>query len=298
MEIDGQTPDVLRQLVADVQAMPSVMSASLTTHTPLNGSLWSEPVVRAGEPLPERDATFVVAAGPRFFATMRTPVISGRDFDERDTPGSQPVVVVNEAFAQKYFAGMNPIGQRLSAGVRGKPRDLEIVGLVKNTNNVALRTRPTATVYLDFEQFDSGFGTTSLVARVRGSLAADAAGIRQALQTKLPDTVLDVRPVSAQVASRIVQERLLATLAGGFGVLGLMLACIGLYGLLAYSVTQRIKEIGIRMALGSTPGSVVALVLGGGVRLVLVGIAVGLPAAWAASRWIESLLFGVTGWIR
>ena len=294
VEIDGQSPELLRQLVADVQGLPNVVSASLTTHTPLNGSLWSEPVVRAGGPLPERDTTFVVAAGPRFFETMQTHLISGRDFNERDTPGSQPVVVVNEAFAQKYLAGMNPIGQRLSAGVRGKPRDLEIVGLVRNTNNVALRMRPTATVYLDFEQFDSGFRTTSLVARVRGSLAADAAGIRQALQARLPDTVLDVRPMSAQVATTIVQERMLATLAAGFGVLALLLACIGLYGLLAYSVTQRIKEIGIRMALGSTRTSVMALVLGGGVRLVLAGIAVGLPAAWAASRWIESLLFGVT----
>ena len=114
------------------------------------------------------------------------------------------------------------------------------------------------------------------------------------LQARLPDTVLEVLPMSAQVASTIVQERMLATLAGGFGVLALLLACVGLYGLLAYSVTQRIKEIGIRMALGSTRKSVVALVLSGGARLVLAGIAVGLPAAWAASRWVESLLFGVT----
>ena len=101
------------------------------------------------------------------------------------------------------------------------------------------------------------------MARVRGSVAADAASIRQKLQARLPDTVLEVLPMSAQVASTIVQESMLATLAGGFGVLALLLACVGLYGLLAYSVTQRIKEIGIRMALGSTRKSVVALVLSG-----------------------------------
>ena len=154
-------------------------------------------------------------------------MISGRDFNERDTAGSQPVVVVNEAFAQKYFAGANPIGQRLSAGVRGKPREVEIVGLVRNTNNVALRLAPPAIVYLPFRQLDAGFRTTSLVARVRGSVAADAASIRQKLQARLPDTVLEVLPMSAQVASTIVQERMLATLAGGFGVLALLLACVG-----------------------------------------------------------------------
>jgi putative ABC transport system permease protein len=294
VEVDSQSPALLQELVETVQGMPNVLSASLTTHTPLNGSLWSEPFVRAGEPLPERDTTIVVGAGPGFFETMETRLVSGRDFSERDTAGSQPVVVVNEAFAQKYFAGVNPIGQRLSAGVRGKPREVEIVGLVRNTNNVALRLAPSAIVYLPLRQLETGFRTTSLVARVRGSVAADAASIRQVLQAKLPDTVLEVQPMSAQVASTIVQERMLATLAGGFGVLALLLACIGLYGLLAYNVTQRIKEIGIRMALGSTRRSVVTLVLGGGVRLVLAGIVVGLPAAWAASRWVESLLFGVT----
>jgi ABC-type antimicrobial peptide transport system permease subunit len=182
----------------------------------------------------------------------------------------------------------------LSAGVRGKPREVEIVGLVRNTNNAALRLAPSAIVYLPLSQLDTGFRTTSLVARVRGPVGADVVSIRQVLQAKLPDTVLEVRAMSAQVASTIVQERMLATLGGGFGVLALLLACVGLYGLLAYSVTQRTKEIGIRMALGSTRRSVVALVLSGGFRLVLAGIAVGLPAAWAASRGVESLLFGVT----
>ena len=267
-----------------MQRLPNVLSASLTTHTPLNGSLWSEPIVRAGEPQPERDTAFAVAASPHFFATMQIPLLSRRDFNDRDTPTSPPVAVVNEAFAQKYFAGTNPIGQRLSAGLRGKPRELEIVGVAKNTNNVALRRAPTATVYLAFQQFDSGFSATSLVARVRSSAAADTAGIRQMLQAQLPDTVLEVRPMSAQVASTIVQERMLATLAGGFGVLALMLACVGLYGLLAYSVTQRIKEIGIRMALGSTQRSIVALVLNGAVRLV---------ARWHR-RWTSGSVGGFT----
>ena len=105
-----------------MQHLPNVLSASLTTHTPLNGSLWSEPIVRAGEPLPERDTAFAVAAGPHFFATMQTPLRSGREFNDRDTPTSQPVAVVNEAFAQKYFAGTNPIGQRLGWPARQAAR--------------------------------------------------------------------------------------------------------------------------------------------------------------------------------
>jgi predicted permease len=224
---------------------------------------------------------------------MQIHLLAGREFTDRDSADGPAVAVVNEAFAQRHFANQNPVGQHLSANVRGKRRDLEIVGLVKNTNAYGLRAAPPPTVYVAYAQLTGDFPTT-LAVRATGPLGRVSSAIQQALQSKLPGAPIEVRPLSAQVEATIVQERMMATLAGGFGLLALTLACVGLYGLLAYSVAQRTKEIGIRMALGAQPTRVVALVVKGGARLVLIGIALGLPAAWVASRWVESMLFGLT----
>ena len=120
-----------------------------------------------------------------------------------------------------------------------------------------------------------------------------AAAIRQAIQPRLPNTPVEVRPLSAQIDAAMVQERMMATLATALGVLALVLACVGLYGLHAYTVARRTKELGIRIALGAQRRRVIAMVLTGAVRIVVIGVAVGLPAAWAGSRWVQSMLFGV-----
>jgi putative ABC transport system permease protein len=292
-DLEGRRTAVPRELLEDVQRLPGVASASLATHTPLSGSVWSEPAVPAGQPIPERDNAYFIGAGPRFFATMQIQLLSGREFTDRDSADGPAVAVVNEVYAQRYFANQKPVGQHLSANVRGKRRDLEIVGLVKNTNAAGLRAASPPTVYVAYAQLTGDFPTT-LAVRATGPLGRVSSAIQQALQSKLPGAPIEVRPFSAQVEATIVQERMMATLAGGFGLLALTLACVGLYGLLAYSVAQRTKEIGIRMALGAQGTRVVALVLKGGIRLVLVGIALGLPAAWLASRWVESMLFGLT----
>jgi predicted permease len=293
VDLEGRRTAVPRKLLEDVQRLPGVVSASLSTHTPLSGSVWSEPAVPAGQPIPERDNAYFIGAGSRFFATMQIQLLSGREFTDRDSADGPAVAVVNEVFAQRYLANQNPVGQRLWASVRGQRRDLEIVGVVKNTNAAGLRAAPPPTVYVAYAQL-TGDVPTTLAVRATGPLGRVSSAIRQALQSKLPGAPIEVRPLSAQVEATIVQERMMATLAGGFGLLALTLACVGLYGLLAYSVAQRTREIGIRMALGAQGTRVVALVLEGGARLVLIGIALGLPAAWAAARWVESMLFGLT----
>ncbi len=292
VDLEGRRTAVPQELLDHVQRVPGVLSASLSTHTPLSGSVWSEPAVPAGQPIPERDNAYFIGAGPHFFATMQIQLLSGREFTDRDSADSPAVAVVNEVFAQRYFAKQNPVGRHLSANVRGRRRELEIVGLAKNTNAAGLRAAPPPTVYVSYAQLTGDFPTTSAL-RATGPLGRVASAIQQALQSKLPGAPIEVRPLSTQVEATIVQERMMATLAGGFGLLALTLACVGLYGLLAYSVTQRTKEIGIRMALGAQGTRVVTLVLKGAARLVLVGIALGLPAAWAASRWVESMLFGL-----
>jgi len=293
VDLEGRRTAVPLELLEAVQRLPGVVSASLATHTPLNGSVWSEPAVPAGQPIPERDNAYFIGAGSRFLATMQIQLLSGREFTHRDSADSPAVAVINEVFAQQHFANRNPIGQHVSANVRGQRRDLEIVGLVKNTNAAGLRAAPPPTVYVPYAQLTGDFPTT-LAVRATSPMGRVSAAIQQALQSKLPGAPIEVRSLSAQVEATIVQERMMATLAGGFGLLALILACVGLYGLLSYSVAQRTNEIGIRMALGAQGTRVIALVLKSGARLVLIGIALGLPAAWAASRWVESMLFGLT----
>jgi putative ABC transport system permease protein len=291
-----------KELLDELQRIPGVVSVSVSTHTPLSGSTWSEPAVPTGQPLPQNDNAYFVGAGPRFFETLQTPLLAGREFTERDSGTTPGVAVVNEAFAARHFPNEGPVGQHLSAMVRGRPTDLEIVGVAKNSNLAGLRNAAPPAVYVPYYQlpgrdqaakFTSDFPTT-LEIRANHSLSRVAVAIRNELQATLPNAPIEVRSLSTQVDARLVQERLLARLAGAFGVLALILAFIGLYGLLAYGVLQQARETGIRMALGAQRSVVIATVVKRAFALVLVGIAFGLPAALVASRWVKSMLFGLT----
>jgi len=273
--------------------VPGIVSASVSTHTPMSGSVWSEPAVPSGQAIPDLDTATFVGAGPRFFSTLQIPLLAGRDFSDLDSAENAPVAIVNERFAQRYLGNENPVGRHLAARVRGVTRDLEIVGFVKNTNVASLRLAPRAMVYVSYAQLTGDFPTT-LEIRASGPLGRIASDVQRNLQAKLPRMPIEVRPLAAQVDATMGQERMMATLAGAFGLLSLIVASVGLYGLLAYVVASRTKEIGIRMALGAERMQVISLVLGNATRLVLIGAAMGLPAAWAASHSVESMLFGLT----
>jgi putative ABC transport system permease protein len=292
-ELDGRQPAFPLQIIDDIRGLPGIISAALTTHTPLSGARWTEPAVPAGQPVPERDNALFVGAGPRFFETMQMQLLAGREFAESDTASRPGVAIVNEAFAARHFPGTNPVGQHLATKLNGQPRDLEIVGLVRNTRWTGLRSAPYPTVYVAYTQI-TGDTFSTVAVRASGGLGALTSGLKQSLQSKVREASFDVLPLSTQVAHTLVQERMLATLAGAFGLLALTLVCVGMYGLLAYSVAERTKEIGIRMALGAQAVWVVQLVLRDGARLIAMGVALGLPAAWLASRWTKSMLFGVT----
>jgi predicted permease len=277
-------------LLDGVRRVPGVVSASIASHTPLNGSTWSEAVVPKGQPLPSDDNAIFIAAGPAFFATMQTPLIAGREFAESDR-GSARVALVNKSFADRYFPGRNPLGEVLTATVTKPPSDLQIVGVVKNSVTSNLRDTPEPTVYVSYFQRDAG--TDSLVIRAAGSLSQAERAIRKELQPSFPTTPIAVRPLSAQVEETLVEERLMAKLSGGFGALGLLLACVGLYGLLAYSVVRKTKEIGVRMALGAQRSAVLWMVTRRALALVIAGVAVGLPLAWVLAKKVEAMLFGL-----
>ena len=291
VSLPRDTSPSAEELAEVVRAVPGVTIATVTTHTPLDNAAWTEPIVPAGTPIPERDNARMVAVDPRFFETMQIPMAAGRAFTEADSRA--PVVVINERYAAREFKGENPVGRHLVTKFKDNVLDLEIIGVARNTIFSGLRRGATATVYLPFARFGDVVEPT-LAFRVNGEGGRVAGAVHTALQQKLPSTLISVRAIDAQVSGSIVRERMMATLAGAFGVLALALASIGLYGLLAYNVAQRSREIGIRMALGSRVSQVVGLVLVKGGWLVLMGLVLGLPAAWIASRSVQSMLFGVT----
>lgn len=294
VDLEGRRTAFPRELLDELQQVPGIFQASVSTHTPLSGAVWSEPAVPRGQAVPERDNAYFIGAGPRFFDVVGMRLLAGRGFNDRDTIGSPPVAVVNEAYALRYFNGANPVGHYLSAKVRGHATDLEILGVVKNADLAGLRKAAPPAVYVPYYQLLGNNFPTTLAVRVSGSLSKAAAAVHDCLQPRLPNVPIEVRPLSAQVEATLVQERLLALLAAMFGGLALVLAIIGLYGLLAYGVARQSREIGLRMALGAQRRGVIAMVLRRAVGLVLLGTALGLPAALVASRWVKSMLFGLS----
>ena len=291
-ELDGRRLGG-RDLAAEIARLPGVTAATLATHTPLSGWQWGEPFVPAGQPLPERDTASAIAVGPGYFDTLRIRILDGRAVETQDTAGSGPVAIVNEAFARKFFAGRRAVGQRLATRLAGVPTELTIVGLAGNTRTRGLREDAPETVYLPMAQA-SGPGSVNLVVRGQGSVASLARTIEPAVRAAMHGTPIEVRPLAVQVGAAIVQERVLALLAAVFGLLALALAVVGLYGVVAFGVLQRLPELGVRLALGARGSQVLGLVLADGARLVGAGVLVGLPAAWLASRYVRTLLFGVS----
>ena len=286
----GPPPD---RLVDVVSRIDGVLSVGVTTHTPLDGSSWSEAIVPAGEPMPQNDNARIIGVGPRFLETLQIPLIAGRDIGPGDTQGRAGVALVNERYAGRHFPHRSPLGQHLISNLMGQAADLEIVGVVKDRIASGLLRSPPPIVYVSLDQFGRK-QTPQLVIRVNGATASVLEPVRAALQAQLPMMSVELRPLAAQVNGTVVQERMMATLAGGFGALALVLSSVGLYGVLAYSVARRSREIGIRMALGASSGGVITLVLLNGVRWFVVGVALGYPAARAASRSVSSMLFGLT----
>ncbi len=233
--------------------------------------------------------------GDRFFATMRIPIVAGRSLGPQDTTSSLKVAVVNEALARKYYKGGNPVGKTFTTSDEENQELLyTIVGVCANTRYSSLRDDPPPTFYLHYRQApDVSWGMT-FIARTRVARAAIAPSLRSAVQSVDRDLpLINVRTQKEQIDEITMDERLIADLTGGFGILALVLACIGIYGVMAYSVSQRTNEIGIRMALGAERARVQRMVLGEASWMAVLGVVAGLGGALALARLIASMLYGL-----
>jgi predicted permease len=284
------------QMQGRIRAVPGVRTVSLSVHEPLSTNVSDSSVKvqgvtpRQGEDLTPVD---VEPAGPDYFRTMETPVLHGRDFTAADRAGSPKVAIVNESTARHFFGETNPIGRLVSIpAYRADESWLQIVGEVRDIKVHDLRESSTLMLYVPMFQAPEG-GATFEVRTATDTAYAETAilGAVRAIDGRLP--VYSVKSLGNQVDDSLVEERLVASLSSLFGILALLLTCVGLYGLMAYTVNRRTGEIGIRMALGAERGRIARMILRETLLLVLSGLALGVPAAVFAARLIASQLFGL-----
>jgi predicted permease len=299
-ELNRYTPEqtiaLADRLRENIAGLPGVRSVSAAEMSLLSNSESYANITAEGYAVSEDTNTDVQQnwIGPNFFATLGIPLLSGREFDPRDTSIAPKVAIVSEKMAQTYFRGQNAIGRHFAFGSgNGVHPDIEIVGVVKDSKNTGLRQEIRPLVYIPYTQ-DKHFGNVTFYVRTDLEPTALAATLRKTVQTadaNLP--VFDMKTLAQQVDEIAFSERLLTFFSLCLGLLAALLAAIGLYGVMAYMVAQRTREIGIRMALGATQRNVAWLVLREIVRISAAGLVIGLVAAFGLGKVIESQLFGV-----
>jgi predicted permease len=299
---------LVRELSARFAGLPGVTGATFSENGLFSGSDWSTEVDVPGYvALTSADSNSRYdQVGPGYFRTIGAPLIGGREFAEHDVVGRAPVVIVNQEFARFYFGAVNPIGRSISfEDSTNKPLAAEIVGLVGNVRTGETSERegarsltqpPVRRFYVPYLQHpgDSPATDVRFEIRTEGNPASVIDAARRVLSSIDPLLPTNgIYPLDARIHESIARERLLATLSTAFGVVALLLAAIGLYGLMMHAVGRRTGELGLRMALGAGRGDVVTMVLGEALRLVGAGLVLGIPAAYAATRVIRAQVSGV-----
>jgi predicted permease len=292
----------------DMHALPGVERASLSLYTPLEGNNWGEGVFLQGRPEPGANSNVGASwlrVGPEYFDIVGHRVLRGRGITIHDTATSTPVVVVNETFVKKFFPkGENPIGAHFGVSGMESSGDWEIVGVVSDIkyNNLrhpvrAMYFRPLLQVAHTKPEDDTrSLYAGAIMLQTKGTVDGLESQIRRTLANINPNlTVTNYNTFSGQIYGQFNQERLIARLTLLFGLLALILAAVGLYGVTAYSVARRTPEIGVRMALGANRSSVVTMVLREAMLQAAIGLAIGVPVAWMCARFVQSQLYNVGG---
>jgi predicted permease len=281
------------QLYQRLTTLPGSTSAALTDRVPLTGGQAPAPVAVMGRSLPpmsQRPQANRHLVSPAYFKTLGIPIRAGRDFDERDSARVPHVVIVNETFARRHFPGEDPIGRSLITGMAQLPS--QIVGVVADVRSTSLNTPPESDYFLPALQRPEAF--TNILVRTNVGAAAMAPAVREALRALDPDLpLLQPQDLTTRIAQTVANRKLALRLLEAFAILALVLATLGVYSVMAHLVAFRTSEIGLRMALGASPGVVMRMVLGHGRKLTLAGIAIGIAGALAVSRLMQQALFEV-----
>jgi putative ABC transport system permease protein len=292
---------VFQQVREAAASVPGVSNAAVSVVTPVSGSTWQYGVVVPGMPeRSERDRGVLVnLITPGWFSTYGMRLVAGRDIGATDVTGAPGVAVVNQEFVRTFLAGQAALGRVIKEGYPrpGKPEESwEVVGVVNDAVYRSLREPVPATMYLAYAQNEKPGPVIRLtVASAAGKPDALVRDVAAAVARVNPNLALTFRPLDSFISASLIQERLIATLSGFFGALGLLLAALGLYGLASYSVSRRRAEIGVRMALGAAPAAVVKEIVARLAVLVSAGVVIGCAGSWWASRFVAKLLFGTTG---
>jgi putative ABC transport system permease protein len=282
-----------QQLLERIKALPDVRSLGMGTNLPISGQSMKSPVIIEGRPAPpgERRRVQQAVVDPGYFGALGIRLESGRSFIEHDSEEAAPVVMVNQAFVRQFFPGENPIGKRLRT-LFGKPVMREVVGVVGDVKHEGPSEATPPEVYVPYAQEPGPYMT--IVVRTDADPAATIPAVRSAVLTIDKDQPLDqVATMESLLSESMAQPRFYSFVLGVFAAMALALTAVGIYGVMSYSVTQRVHEIGIRLALGAEQGDVLRLVIGQGLVLTVIGMTAGLAGAFALTRVLASLLFGV-----
>ncbi len=296
----GVAPDALaalnRTVLERFRAIPGVDAAAQVFSTPVSGNFWNQNVLVGGVEQP--GSVNFNGVGPGYFKALSTPLVAGRDFDERDTPAAPKVAIVSEAFVRKYLHGANPVGQSFQiAAPAGEPRpSYTIVGIARDTKYGNLREEFSPLAYVDVDQSEDGDLDAQFAVHATTGLTAVAAEATRTLVQLNPAISVQYQTVQSQIGRSLTRERLMATLSAFFGALAVLIATIGLYGVMSYTTARRRVEIGIRMALGANRGSVISMIVREAGMLLVAGVIVGTALAMLAGRTAAALLYDVKPW--
>ncbi len=284
-----------QELERRLRALPGVVSASRSFIEPLGDDNWMDDIVTDLSPARSQEPIYFNLVTPEYFATLRMPIVAGRNFNAGDTRNSQRVAIINQTLARNYFGGVNPVGHRMEKYATTKPPEwIEIVGVMKDSKYERVREKTKPTVFLPAAQ---PFDVATVEQYEMRTVAAPEMlipEVQRAVTEVNPRLPVEFHTMSEHVADSVAQERLIAELAGFFGALALVLATVGLYGVLSYAVNQRQIEFGIRMALGAQPSSILRMVMSETCAVLGGGMIVGVGLSLATVRLLQKMLFGLS----